>query len=400
MRTTDERPGSKIRARHGAIAAHQKSARGHKPTVDHRFRAFALALLLAVIAYKSGELFLHIARTQPLGSDFSCFWAGARVALTMPWRVYDFVYVTQIQNWPMGPELRPFIYPPSAFLIFLPFALLPKTFAYAATMALTSTLLFSASQRAGAPWWWILFPVAWLILGCGQITFAIGGLTLLGLTQRDRPIWAGVLFGLAAALKPQIMLLLPLGLLADRNWRSLLAASATVALLCVMSLLIWGPDLWMNWIGAVPRFQREVVPSIPSLRGDEITPYSALELLGVPGALAFILAPVALWLVWLTFRTTEDPLLRLSASLGGALLISPYAMNYDAGVLAPGVAALLARRGERAWLLYAAVAVLFVISTLRGPGSLLMGLIPPLLAQLPRRYGLAPATAGVAIRAG
>lgn len=350
--------------------------------VDHRFRKVALAILLTAFAYKSGELLVHMARTQPLGSDFSCFWAGARVALTAPRRIYDFAYVSQYQGWPMGPELRPFVYPPSALLLFMPLAALPMTVAYVIAMTATASLFLWACVRAGAPWWTALFPVFWLIVGCGQITFAVGGIVLVALTLPRRPMLAGVLFGIAAALKPQVLILLPVGLLADRSWRALVGATATGLILLAVSVLAWGPHLWLDWLAALPRFQREVIPSIPGLRGDEITPYAALELAGLHGALAFVLAPLAIWLTWRTYRDSHDPLLRAAAALGGALLVSPYAMNYEAGLLAPSVAALAARRQDRLWPLYATLAAGFVITTMRGPGSLLAGLAAPTIAQL------------------
>jgi hypothetical protein len=60
----------------------------------------------------------------------------------------------------------------------------------------------------------------------------------------------------------------------------------------------------------------------------------------------------ALAIAWNVFRQTEDPARRLVALLGGGLLISPYAMHYDAALLAPAAALMLTHRAApRAWVL-------------------------------------------------
>jgi hypothetical protein len=375
-------------------------------TPDLRFRNLALAALLAVFAYKSADLMMMVLRTQPLGADFSCFWAGGKAALSDPARIFDFRYITELQGWPLGPTLRPYVYPPSALLLFVPLATLPPAVAYAVWTTLTGGFFLWAARLAGAPWWLALFPMIALAAVCGQITFLIGGLVLLGLALRDRPILAGVLFGLAAMIKPQTLVLLPIGLLAIGSWRSLFAAGATVAMLFALSALVWGPSLWLEWLAAIARFQSEVIPALPALREDQISFRTFLELAGLPGALAYLLAPVAVALVWLTFRRTPDPILRATAAFGGSLLIAPYAMHYDAALLVPGIAALLARTDYKLWPIGAAAAVLFMFSGIAflfaakvptGPLPVIAGLSP--LASAWLRGGPAgPAGGGVARR--
>ena len=51
------------------------------------------------------------------------------------------------------------------------------------------------------------------------------------------------------------------------------------------------------------------------------------------------------------FRRTEDLPRRIVALLGGGLFVSPYAMHYDAALLAPAAALMLARRTHPgAWI--------------------------------------------------
>lgn len=350
-------------------------------TPDLRFRTQALWLLLAVFAWRCGDVVLEAWRTEAIAGDFACLWAGAKTALRAPARIYDFEFVTALQTgWTVPGRLRPFVYPPSALLTFLPLAALGPWSAYALAMSASGGFFLWASRRAGAPWQLALFPCLWLVAAYGQTTFAVAGLVLLALTQRERPILAGVLFGLAAALKPQALVLLPVGLVAARQWRSLAAAACAGLVLFAVSSAVWGAHVWLDWLSALARFQHEVLPQTPGLRADEITVYAGLELLGLPGALAYLLAPASLWLVWAAFRQDRGPLACAAALFGGTLLISPYAMNYDCALLAPGIAALFVRRDDPRWMLYAVIATVFTVSMFHSPTAVFMGLAPAILA--------------------
>jgi hypothetical protein len=166
---------------------------------------------------------------------------------------------------------------------------------------------------------------------------------------KPRPALAGVLFGIAGALKPQALVLLPLALLATREWRALLTAAATVALVVLVSALVFGLGAWTDWIAAVPRFQRMVMSS-PGLQRGMITPTALGHTLKLdPGALdvwrlAFGLGAAVM--AWMVFRRTADPARRLAALLGGGLFVTPYAMHYDAALLAPAAALMLTHRTQ------------------------------------------------------
>lgn len=348
---------------------------------DLRFRTFALTALLAVFAWRCADVVLQAWRTDAVAGDFACLWAGARTALRAPAHIYDFEFVTALQTgWTVPGRLRPFVYPPSALLAFLPLALPGPWAAYALATSAGGGFFLWASRRAGAPWLLALFPCVWVVAAYGQTTFLVAGLVLLALSLRDRQILAGVLFGLAAALKPQAAVLLPVALVAARQWRSIAAAAATGLALFAISSAVWGAHIWLDWLAALARFKHEVLPQTPGLRADEITVYAGLELLGLPGAIAYLLAPVALWLVWTVFRRNAGPLASSAALFGGTLLISPYAMNYDSALLAPGIAALLARRDDPRWLWYAAIATFFTVSMFHSPAPVLIGLAPAILA--------------------
>jgi hypothetical protein len=154
------------------------------------------------------------------------------------------------------------------------------------------------------------------------------------------------------------MLLVPIALLAEGRWRTLATAGLTGAALVAASAVIWGVEPWFEWISALQRFQG-VIFHDPSLVEDAITPFAALQSHGWNGAWAFLLAPLVVAFVWKTFRASTDVADRSIAVLAGALLVSPYAMNYEAALLAPAVAAYLARTGDRHWFAYAAAGLVY-----------------------------------------
>src|SRR6185312_14560192 len=258
--------------------------------------------------------------------------------------------------------LRPFVYPPSALLVFLPFSALPFDFANLVWTGFgVAALLWAMFARLKTPRVltlvaMLLAPPSVLVLVTGQVTFLVAALSVAALyALRSRPVLAGVLFGVAGALKPQALVLLPLALLATREWRTLLTAGATVALVALASALVFGVGAWAQWIAAVPRFQRMVMASSGLERG-MITPTALGHTLRLdPGQLDAWRALFALGaavMVWMVFRRSDDPARRLAALLGGGLFVTPYAMHYDAALLAPAAALMLTHRAQPgAWIL-------------------------------------------------
>ena len=142
---------------------------------------------------------------------------------------------------------------------------------------------------------------------------------------------------------------------------------------------MFGPRTWVDWFAALPRFHGIVASQ--GLLDTAITPYAKLTALGLNGAWAYLLAPAVLWGVWTAFRRDAAWPDQLIALLGGALLISPYAMNYELALLAPAVAAYVARTQDRQWLAYAAAAALYGLNISAGSLSLIAALILPVLGR-------------------
>lgn len=327
---------------------------------------------------------------QPAGMDFRAIWAGGRAAWSDVSRLYDFDFVTSLQGWPLGPDrLRPFPYPPSTLFIAAPLALLPWPVAYGVWVAIALPLFGLAARRAGAPAWVFLAPWVIFSIFCGQLTLFLGALVTLGLSERARrPIVAGLLFGLAAAIKPQLLALLPVALLAEGRWRVLLSTGGAGMALCAASAVVWGVDPWLRWLESLYGFA-EIVAGQQLLNLNSVTPASALRHWGLDTRWALVAAPFAVVWVWLTFRREPPFETALVALLGAAMLVAPYVMIYDLALFAPATAIYLARVEDRRWPAYLVAAA---VQHAPPPGLFrLLGALAPALLQWPRREREDPA---------
>jgi hypothetical protein len=282
-------------------------------------------------------------RLFAVGSDWAPLWAAGKLAWTDPGRVYDFDLVTSLQAPLLGHvDHRPFVYPPTALLLFAPFALLPFWWSLA-LFSLGSMLCFAqVSRPLGTDRAQLLTaPPVMLCAIAGQPTLIVAALSAAALLRlRTAEALAGVLLGIAIAIKPTLFLLAPVALLAGGHWRALAASALAIGAIASLSILLIGFDAWTQWLSALPRFQ-QLIADEPTLISSAITPYSAAVRLGLqPGAAIGLGALVAVPLAAYAFARSGDVALRLVALLGGALLVTPYAMNYELALLAPAVLSL------------------------------------------------------------
>jgi len=346
------------------------------PEADRRLLMLALLVMFALLS----AMVARNLTLQPAGVDFLAFWNGGRVALADPARLYDFQYLSERQGLDAADGvLRPYINPPSALLLVAPLSKLPFLPAYLTLMLLSLGVMTTAAARIGAPGWQLLLPTVAFAMFCGQLSPLIAGLVVLGLSFRERPAIAGLLFAIAASIKPQLLVLLPIALAAQGQWRTLLFTGGAGLAICALSAGLFGLQTWIDWLEALPRFNRIVAEQ--GLLDTAITPYAKLAGLGLNGAWAYLLAPAVLWAVWTAFHRNVGWPDQLIALLGGALLISPYAMNYELALLAPAVAAYVARVRDRGWLAYAAAAAVYGLNISAGALSLIAVLILPLLGR-------------------
>lgn len=276
---------------------------------------------------------------HPWGADYIALWSAGHLALTgdavaawSPARLFE----AQQLAIPGNTSHYGWFYPPAALLLVSPLALLPYLLSWLVAMT-GSLLLWLRVLRRELPhpgaWPWLLaFPAVLANLQYGQsgpLTAAIACLALTALARR--PGRAGVLLALLT-LKPQLLAVTVVLLLATRNWRALATLSATTLLLVLASLLLWGIEPWLIWPDALRLAGR--------LTGEGALPwtqmptlFAGLRLWQVPASLALLLhALLALsaltmaLLIWLRHR---DAALRGSAAVLATLLFSPYLFDYE-----------------------------------------------------------------------
>jgi hypothetical protein len=288
---------------------------------------------------------LHI---HGFGGDWSPLWVAGRVAWSDPSRLYDFAFVTKLQEPILGDVVvRPFIYPPSALLFFAPASLPPFWVSFALFSVCAALLLaFLGCSRITDRLPLLASPPIFLAMMTGQPTLLAAALAVAAMVRlKGNRVLAGILFATAALLKPTLFLLLPVGLIAGRHWRALLSAGIAAALLLGWAILLFGVGPWFAWIEALPRF-RELFDKFAGLYRNGVTPHAFALQHGLDaGWVTVAIIPLVALAAAIAFIRTDDWRVRLVMIVGGSLMASPYAMNYELAALAPIV---LTLRREKA----------------------------------------------------
>jgi hypothetical protein len=226
-------------------------------------------------------------------------------------------------------------------------------------------------------------------LAHGQSGFLTAGLLGFGLLLlQERPIVAGILFGLLA-YKPQLGLLLPLVLLADRRWAAFVAATVTVLATSSLSYVVFGAEIWRAFLESVT-LTRTLVLEQGAMGWEKMqSTFGAARMLGAgiePAyavqAIVSLGVTIAVLLIWR--RPVEMPL-KNAALVTGTLLVTPYAFDYDMTLLALPIAWLVGE-GLRTQFLNWEKVVLFGVWLLpivsRGVGSFGVPIAPVVLLVL------------------
>jgi len=280
---------------------------------DHR-RDLRTSLLLALATF-AVAFALATARLGHGAPDFYVFWAAAG-----HWQApYDPAVITRLQAVIHLGGTWPFAYPPSFLLMVWPFTLAPLTLAYPLWAGLTGAAFVFTASRLIRPAWGaaalLAAPPVFFSAMLGQTTLPIGAAMLGGWLVIDRrPALAGVLFALAACIKPQAMILAPVVLWG--RWRTL-AWMAGAGAAIVAASLVFGFERWLEWPRALASF-RQIAP-----QADRANPSALID-----GP--WWSAATALGGGLFAWRNRN-----LLGMVGGAFLATPYAHAYDLAPLAP-----------------------------------------------------------------
>jgi alpha-1,2-mannosyltransferase len=325
---------------------------------------------IAMIAGTIGSLGLLVATAdgtldllgRPLGTDFSSFFTAGRMALAgRAAEAYDWAAHLEFQRQFHGASSPfPWSYPPVFLVLAAALATLPYVPALAVWQGTTLLAAVGVYARIMPGRRALLiglgFPGILVCLGHGQTGFLSAALFaggLLALPRRE--ILAGVLFGLLA-YKPQLGLLLPIALVAGGYWRAIAAAAATVLLSVAVTLAIWGWPVWQAFLDSLP-LTRTVVLEAGNTGFEKFqSAFAWVRLWDGPLVLAYglqalVTGCVLTGCIWI-WRGNADYRLKCAALLSGALLSTPYVLDYDFVIFGMALAMLVAHgleRGFRRW---------------------------------------------------
>jgi Glycosyltransferase family 87 len=290
-------------------------------------------------------------------SDFISFWAAAKLALTGNFAgIYDIEQHRAVQIAVIDLDGKmPFPYPPPYILAVLPFGLLSYPMAHAAWVITTGSAYVAAARKLvpGAGWLAVAFPPVIICGIIGQNSFLAAAIMMFALASvGPKPFKAGLIFGLLI-FKPHLGLLIPIALIAGREWRIFAGATVSTVGLILGSVLLFG---WASWVGFFA-----LLPLYGSIAADGLVSwnkmasvYAALRLIGTPETLAWIMhaiiAATATAILWRTWSTTKDAVLRGITLVSATLLISPYIYVYDQMILFAAIALLWRRGIDQRWL--------------------------------------------------
>lgn len=290
---------------------------------------------------------------RPLGTDYSQVWTAGRFVLEgHPEKPFDNAAHDQRQREYFSPTSGFFHwgYPPYFLVLAAFFALFPYVLSLVLWQAATLPLYLVAVWRIVPVKDGLLlaaaFPAVFVNLGHGHNGFLSAGLMALALLALERrPVIAGILFGLLA-YKPQFGLLIPIALVAGGHWRAIVAAGVTIAVMTLGTLWAFGWETWRGFIDMM-HFSRVVISEQGVTGWHKIqTVFAAVRMLGGSIALAYAVQAVstigcAAMMSWMWF-TRADWRLSAAALMTGALLSTPYALDYDMMLLGPALAFVVA----------------------------------------------------------
>lgn len=288
--------------------------------------------------------------------DFANYWTAGKLIITG--EVLDlfgshagyFRHLTEA----FGPDYQwhNWSYPPHYLLLIWPLGYVGYETGLV-VFVLVTLVLFLVAVRAYTG---TAFPLALLAVGpfivlnswTAQNGFLSGALALGALALRDsRPVMAGILLGLLT-IKPQLGVLFPFLLLAEQRWRLIVSATLTTLCLILVSAAVFGTEAWTGYVSEVLPYQSQVMKY---LQGTFLTMvpsfYGAARFYGADFTLAMaihitVALPAFVASVYLFFRLSTDGD-RAVLLLLATFVITPYALNYDLGLVSVA-AGLLAGR--------------------------------------------------------
>jgi hypothetical protein len=314
--------------------------------MDQTTRIVAL-LWLGLFAWRLRMWFLHfhwpyLTKDLPVGCvDFGVMWLSGRLAaLHEAARVFDYASFTHAQAELLGAAnckvLWEFSYPPTLLFFTIPFGLVPFATGFLLWSVLLAvfflgavyTILRRVNAVIGAP----AIDPAVLNLFIGQNAFLTAGLFGFALaTLERRPVLAGFFLALLT-YKPQFGILIPIALIASRNWRALASATVFTLVLAVTAAITFGSNGWSSFLANMAH-RNGSLSADPAFHPALDSIYGIVQAAGMGNGIAWaaqgacvVVLAAAIWNVW----SRPIPYAIRAALLSIAcLLANPYVLYYD-----------------------------------------------------------------------
>ena len=337
--------------------------------------AFYLGMIFLGIdwatAIRSADL--SVAPSTVIGRDFANVFTGGHLILENRLaEIYDLLAYQGYQGQLFDGAVsgHNYSYSPVSFLYVWLFGLLPYFVAYLLWTGLTGAAFVIAARpylrEARLPAWLaLLVPAALMNVWAGHYGFLVGALWLGAWHLLEtRPRTAGLLIGLMV-VKPHLAILMPMLLIRRRAWTAFGSASLTVAGLVALSLLLFGVQPWVDYLGKTIGLQASMVDDVNQFFVSMMpTVAPPLFLAGLPAAIVWpvqIMAAISAAAALLFYMPADSRQAGLAAACA-TFLVLPYAFTYDMTAVSIASLILLQRaRPDSGWALSPIAAVLAFI---------------------------------------
>lgn len=267
----------------------------------------------------SSLLFMNYWRAEKFSRDFGVYWRAANQPLS------------EIYFWQGA---FPFPYAPTMLLWIEPLSVIPRWPAYFAFTAISLVALAWACRPYLSKWaiaLVLIAPPTARGLYTGQVCAILSAAIIWAFGTSNR-VAAGIALGSAASIKPQLVLMAPLMLALNRDWRAFIAAGSVFGATILLSLIFYGPERWPEWLASMAHFHGAVADT--TIIQIATTPAAVAERLGY-NPLPFMLAGTVIGAGIIYLFRDAEPLEKASAVIIGSLMASPYALAYDLTGLMP-----------------------------------------------------------------
>ena len=154
------------------------------------------------------------------------------------------------------------------------------------------------------------------------------------------------MFGVAAAIKPQMVFLFPVAFIAARDWRGVGNCVRGGRAGRRRDLALWGVQPWFDWLASLQTQFTEVLRPDGHLAFAPSPRRSLADAAGLEQTGRCLVGLVSVHCyVWMSvFRMSSEPLDRVAALCLGGLLGLPYALSYDMTALIVAITPMLLNR--------------------------------------------------------